>query len=125
MAGDKRIWVGMTRDTTVNEDHVFRYIDVDDHNGREIAMIKDSDDESDFTSDELFVNWGDGEPNNNGGHEDYVEFKKINGTYTFNDLPETTGHNSEGGEIYALCEERNRDCFKGVSFVICAFCQTL
>ena len=113
---DKRIWVGVTKDTkstTVLGDDEFHYIDND---GTETAKIKSFNDESEFTSDEVFVKWDDGEPNNE--LELNVELKKRDGNYILNDI---WGKYSD--IVLAFCEERNQDCFKGISFVICAFCQ--
>ena len=118
--GNKRVWIGVTkdtRDTTAIDDDIFNFIDVNDDGEMEEAKIKKHTDESAFTSDDLFAKWDIDEPNSN--IEVRVELTKRNENYILNDL---AGYHND--RTRAFCEKRNQDCFKGISFVICAFCQT-
>ena len=104
----------MTRDPSSNPNHVFKFIE---NEGAEIADIKENDDASVFTDDELFVRWDTGEPNSL--VETNVEFKFHNGRYIFNDI---AGIHTD--IVYAFCEDRNPDCFKSILFDICVYYRT-
>ena len=114
MVGEKRIWVGVTKDVSSHPTHVFQFAEDD---GAEIAKIKASDDASVFTDDELFVRWDEGEPST--PVEKNIEFKFRHGRYIFNDIAGIHDH-----IVYAFCEGRNPNCFESNFFDICVYYRT-